>query len=366
MKIISRKTLTASVFGLMIAMQALLLCGFSVTTPDGTNKFSFALAAGASAQGSLTVKNNSKDNVTLTLFGVDAVSGQAGFFAAKSENSIQLTVGKWLTFDQPTLALAPGEQKNASFHVTIPDKTPPGTYAGAAAVELPNPAPPNGKAMSVNSISRSIIPVYVQVPGVETFAYQWDEFTFLDGSNPSFNLQIRNTGNALVSVTGKITIADFTTRKILETTDIEKADIYQNDKASLTEPLDKKLLSGIINKYTIRATLDFSKVNVITGKNDSTQTLAKEITVEVDHFESIFAALGAILALIIIICAVLIHRRNERNNAQKHTVLELETIETIAAKENVPWKAIAHMNKLKPPYRLKVGSIILIPKSNQK
>jgi LysM repeat protein len=50
----------------------------------------------------------------------------------------------------------------------------------------------------------------------------------------------------------------------------------------------------------------------------------------------------------------------------EHKVKAGETIMDLAEKYGMTWKGLAKLNNLKAPYDLKVGSIVLIPKPQQK
>lgn len=361
MKTSGKKILTAGFFSIAILAQTTFLYGFSISYPDAKN-FNFELNPGETAQGTFTIDNNNNNKVSLKLYGADAVPSGTATFAAKSDTDKQLTMGKWINFPENAIDLNPDEKRDITFQVIIPDKTPPGTYAGAVAIATAKPAEtPKTGGIGLMTSQRNIFAVYVKVPGVETHSFEWRNFSFGSKENPLFRISLKNTGNTLVSANGKITIFDAVNNKEIHTQEIKNTILYQGDETTLQVPFDKKLAGGIVNKYKAVATLDFSKVDIVTGKNAAPQTLTKEVSFEIDHFESIYIALTAIIVLLAVIIVTAMRKRKMRANAKQYTVGENENIESIAEKENISWKKIARLNRLKQPYFLKSGTIILIP-----
>ena len=75
-----------------------------------------------------------------------------------------------------------------------------------------------------------------------------------------------------------------------------------------------------------------------------------------------FILLVALLTLSFI--AYYRHKRREDalRNWSNHTIKLGETLRSIAAKQDVDWKYLAKVNDIKPPYDIKSGDKIKVPK----
>ena len=79
--------------------------------------------------------------------------------------------------------------------------------------------------------------------------------------------------------------------------------------------------------------------------------------------------LAAVLEIIVLIVLVgggifIIRKRTRHKQAMSratsHTVKAQENLHTIAEQYQMPWKQLARINKLKPPYQLKLGQILTV------
>jgi len=358
-----KKIFTACFFTVAVLTQTIILYGFYLSVPE-IKDATFQLKDGESAEGSFTISNKNDNKESIKLYGADAIPSGASFFAAKSDTDKQLNAGNWIHFEKDTFDVGPGETKTITFKVTIPETTPPGSYAGAVAVGL---IKPQGKevsgGMTLSTTQRTIFPVYIIIPGVESNSYEWKDFSVVPGKNPLLNISFANTGNTILALEGKIIIKNADDDKIVQTQEIKNAVIYQNGTTNISMAFDNNLAKNIINKYKASAVLDINKVNILTGKNDRINTITKNATFEIDHLEIIYYPVIILVILLVIIIAVILRKRMVKANAKKYTVTGNETLEEIAKKTKVSWGKIARLNNIRPPYTLKSGMIILIPKS---
>ena len=68
-----------------------------------------------------------------------------------------------------------------------------------------------------------------------------------------------------------------------------------------------------------------------------------------------------ILCLLVGYLAWMIRDIQLRKNFQGYKVKPDETLTTIAETYDIPWKKLAKINKISPPYNLKAGQTILVP-----
>jgi len=338
------------------------------SVPGQGNIFNFTMQPGDKQQGTVKVINLTSNPTDIMFYGADAVSSTVSF-SASSYNDKQNTIGKWLIFNPNTITLQPRETRDIPFTIQLPASTPPGIYAGAiAASSLPQgTSNAQNNTMGINVLTRIILKVYVTVPGTATFSYEWKDFSFLEDRNPYLNLTLKNKGNTVINVEGNINIYNNgTTSQPIATIPIELSQIYQGDTITIKKLFDTTLASNIFNNFTAVAKINIGKLDVISGKNTENNTLTKETSFSLNKIYLLFGG-GAILLLIILVIAfIIIRKRSIIKNATRYTVRANDTLDLISKQTGASWKAIAGLNKLKPPYGLKAGKIILIPKTRNK
>jgi len=362
-----KKTATILTFCLLSFTQLAFFCGFAILTPNSTTNYNFEIYPGQSDKASFQLYNDSDNPISVNLYGADAIPASPGVFAAKSAQQQELTVGKWLQFSSKNVNLNPQEKKEVEFQMVVPDKTPPGTYAGAIAVETQKNENEKTQTagMSLVPIIRTIVPVYLKIPGTEKNAYEWSGFSYDTKNGPELSVEVKNTGNTIIGYQGEIDIQDLSLNQIVQTQQIDKSQLYQNDDRTFSFKIDRSKIKSIVNKYKATANITFSQIDIKTGQNTTQENLNKKLEFEIDDFEIVYIIIGSFLAVTAILITIIIHKKTVKKNAKTYTVAENETIEMIAQKEKVPWKKIARLNKLHAPYSVKTGQNILIPKSKK-
>lgn len=338
---------------------------FGLIKDDTALNYNFTLEPGKSGSDSFIVSNYGNSPLDLIMYGADAVPSGDSAFAAKSFTDKQTTIGTWIKFEEKELHLDGLSKETVQFAVNVPDKTPPGTYAGAVAVSTFTDPKKQGKGMGVISIQRSIIPVYVKIPGEEKTAYEFITFSFEKNNiNPFFQLDLKNEGNTVINADGQIDVFnDALSLSPVATLPISKTEFYGGDESNLKVPLGNIATNGLTNNFKAVAKITFYSVDIKSGQKTKLETVTKELAFGINHWDIlIWSGLG-VLALIMLIVARILMKRNAKKNATPYVVKENDTIENIAKNNNVNWKKITKMNKLKPPYSVKAGDTILIPKS---
>ena len=130
----------------------------SSTTPN-LIKPSWILAEikpGESFESSVTVANNSNEQLNFKVYSADETTTQTGSFTIKTRSVEKEFFGLWADIEEE-LTLAPGESKDIPFTISIPVDTPLGVYKGGIAAQS------DGVKTSANIVSSTRVVVAAEV-----------------------------------------------------------------------------------------------------------------------------------------------------------------------------------------------------------
>jgi len=342
--------------------------------------FSFELSAGSVASDTIIVENLGDEDAILNIYGADAKQSSTGSFALSTQNDEQTTAGKWISFKDSQINVRPHEKKTILFTVTVPENTPPGSYAGGIAVETIALKNEGSSGPTLSVISRFATPVYIQIPGAKKYDAQWSDFSYhVDANNINrFDFSFKNEGNTSIVAESKLEIfgypdgnsveipavSDEETKaalllkrneNIVKLSDIS---LNQNDSITVSSFWKKKPLFG---NYTARGTVTLYEYDIKSGKKINPETITKEINFTIIDWKIVVA----ILSLLAIIIGTTLYKTLKMHSLKKisknYVVKEDDTLENISKKAGVNWKLVAKLNKLKPPYTLQKGQNISLP-----
>ncbi len=361
----SGKILILSILTVVLWPQT-TLGAFGMNKNDEALSYNFTLQPGENAADSFTITNYGESPLHLIFYGADAVPSGDSAFSAKSFTDKQTTIGTWIGFGQKEVDLEGLAKKTIDFTIIVPDKTPPGTYAGAVAVSTVSDPKKQKGAVGVVSIQRSIIPVYIKIPGEEKTAYEFNSFSFDQKStNPFFQIDLKNGGNTVIDADGQIEIFNVLSVVPVVTLPISKTEFYGGDESSLKLPLGPIAANGLTNNFKAVAKVTFYSMDIKTGEKNRLETVTREVEFGISHWDILIWMCLGILVIIILIVAWILLKRNAKKKARTYIAEENDTIENIAKKFSTSWQKIAKLNNLKPPYSIKPGNKILIPKSSK-
>ncbi len=334
-----------------------------VPAPPYERQFNIEAEPGSKQSASVIIKNIGNKAVRLNLYGADATQSAQGTFALTTNTTEQRHIGTWITFEKPEITVPAGEEITVPFILQIPDSTTPGSYAGGIAVENMNGF--NGETTketpSVSISSRFIVRIYVSIPGEKIHQYKWKDFSYSysnENNHAKFTFDISNTGNTIILVDPKVELDGFPSLKqpIIElpTATIQPGTQSQKIDLRLTE----KPPAGF---YLATGTLTFSELDIVNNKKINSKTESRQFMINLTPWYFIAIIIIVILALILTPLILYFRYKTYYKKCVSYTVAENDTVITIANKRGVKWKKITKLNKLKPPYTLKVGQHILIP-----
>lgn len=322
-----------------------------------------------------SIKNFGDEKAYIKVYAVDADSSESGSFILKFESESQKGIGAWTTVENEDYELDPGERVDVPFKIEVPVDTSPGQYLGGIVAESKansentvkklcssNQVCPTGVGVSTRIGAR----VYLTVPGTAKEDVLWEEFKYTKGltGKSYFNFKIINNGNVSYEPRAHITIYD-TIGGIYDEFEAPLGTSLPNTTIDSKIPWTKE--SPIFGKYSAEAKITFPK-----RFHSASATLLQGSAVE-PRTITLWVIPWGIICIFIVLVAIgsgsyawYLKRLNTIiESCEKYTVGPDEDIVHLAKKRNVSWKLIAKINKLKPPYTIRKGSIILVPKKNK-
>jgi hypothetical protein len=135
--------------------------------------FIFDSKPGIIVKSSVRVTNSGTAKGSVSLYPVDAITGQTSGAVYLNQDDPHKDVGAWITLGAQQLTLNPGESQIVPFRVTIPATVRPGQHLGGIVAEnlepagsTPTPNPnKNTGTIQINVKNLTIIAVQVNLPG---------------------------------------------------------------------------------------------------------------------------------------------------------------------------------------------------------
>lgn len=330
--------------------------------------------AGETIEDIATVKNFGHETAIVNVYAVDAATSKSGTFILKLRDQEQENIGIWTEVQEQKLTIPPGERIDVPFMIQIPDDVNPGQYFGGIVVESTSNQNQHSNAdcgenqicgTSVAVQTRVGARIYLTVPGDMKEEIAWTQFQQMKGltGRTYFKFKIENNGSISYEPRAHIKIYDV----IGNVYDEFDAPLGISLPSTTIEPTiawSKK--TPFIGKFTAEATVDFPR---------RFYTKAPQLhgaAIEPMSFTFWVLPWGMITIVILLVLGAggsySVHNlriRRIASNSEKYHVNINESIISIAKRRGIKWKLLAKINKLKPPYVIKKGDIILVPKKNE-
>jgi hypothetical protein len=166
---------------------------------------------------SVRVTNSGTAMGIVSLYPVDATTGQTSGAAYLNHDNPRKDVGAWITLGVQQLTLNPGQSQVVPFQVTIPSPVRPGQHLGGIVAEkltqLTNTPTPNAKknatAFQINIKNRTIVAVQVNLPGtpVEQLAATGIQAGGNDGYQQLL-VGLSNSGTVMLKPSGTLQVTN--------------------------------------------------------------------------------------------------------------------------------------------------------------
>lgn len=272
--------------------------------------------------------------------------------------------------EEVRLTIPSKDREQISFIITIPDTASVGEHTGGIMIQRVR-AQEDISEQGITLTTRVGVRIYQTVPGdiirdikINSFTFNklYREFEFerifnrdLPPEEIMITTEIANSGNTSVNFTENIVITQEFPRK--ETTVIEdrKFQVLRDDEFES----NYSWYNPRLGKFTIQNNISYTDID------DTEITISTErITIWIIPWREIVFAGGilSVLLSILFIIKIINKKKYSGKGWGEYTVQVGETLQDLSERFDVDWKKLAKTNNIKPPYILKPGETILVPK----
>jgi hypothetical protein len=176
--------------------------------------FVFSAQPGGTVHGQVQVVNVGSETGSVSLYAVDATTGQTSGAVYRSRQEPRRDVGRWIQLSVRSLTLNPGQEETVPFSATVPRRATPGQHLGGivaqpAAVTSTESTAPGKHSFKVRIQELSVLAVQVDLPGPQRA--KMDLSGIKAGGQPGHQallLGITNDGSVLVQGHGSLDVVD--------------------------------------------------------------------------------------------------------------------------------------------------------------
>jgi len=374
-------TLTGIFFFTSQIAHALGLVTITVKNPDPQNGnyswFVYENKPGTVIEDIATIRNVGTQPTSVKIYAVDASSNEAGSFTLSSSAENQQNIGLWTDISSGTVELNPEQNIDIPFKITIPENAGPGQYTGGIVVEpsdkndglspllgsLASSMDNNSSSGAVSVKTRIGTRIYLTIPGniIEKIKLVSVSASKDLNGQTRFHFEIANDGNVTYEPTAHIEIYD-SFGNLYETIDQKLGTSSPN---TLIKPSLKMAKSPLLGNFKSKITVSYDCLFKPTDMHKAPLTENREISFWVMPWELIFGTMLLFFGITAVILKKRMSRTKYFKNSEEYTVNETDDLLAIAAERNTSWKIIAYYNGLTPPYIIKPGTIIKIPKKKE-
>lgn len=341
--------------------------------PDPNVKYSdiwfvYNLDKGESKKDAVRIRNYTGEDVEIKIYPVDAGLTPDGAFASNNEGDERLGVGKWIEIEDYKLTIPNNTEWFVYFTITIPKDAEVGDHMGTIIIE--NLTRQKAQEGAVTIVTRAGVRVYETVPGELIKRIELTGFGFTTQNKPlteksttlekikhilglhkygEFSIALKNTGNVHLDPIAIIGMRDIFGGHIAAMENVSLGSIFPGKSTLLPR------------RWENPPAFNFVKANLLINYGDN-QTIEKNISFFIIPWPLIFLIVVLIILYLLIRLLWRLKLAKDKLNMESYTVKQKQTIMDIAEKYNVSWKKLARINNLKPPYSLKRGETLFIPK----
>lgn len=332
--------------------------------PRSSSIFVYELEPGSVKADEVQVINNTASQKTLLVYAVDSQVASGGAFTCAQKIDQSVSVGGWIKLDKSEVTLEPNSFQNIPFTITVPETASAGESNGCIVVqdaERKTSSENSGIALSF----RTAIRVAVTVPGdiTKDLSFTGLSAKRADKSILQLSTGLKNNGNVSLDADLDLrfkTVFGATVKELGGT-----FPVLARSEAAFNFEADEPFWGGWY-KVSAQATYNSDPDKSI-GEGGATKTIAGHtLTVFIAPKPQALLIELAVTAVVAGGAAWIIRSRLRikklRAKSKSYIVKEGVTLHKIANTYGVPWKTIAKINGLKPPYHLEPGSRIKIPK----
>ncbi len=326
--------------------------------------FIHTLDAGKQIADSVQVINNTPEIKKVLVYAVDSQMSSGGAFACAQAADKPVGVGRWIEVSQKGITLAPGSKQTVDFAIAVPKDATPGEHNGCIVIQdTKQQASPdsNGIVLSL----RSAIRVAITVPGDIQKGLVFTGLGFDRKTDDKIVLSaaLKNNGNVSLDTQLDVRLRSPVAFSVASTGG--NFPVLSGSEGRFNFETGRPFWGGW---YRLVATAKYNDdPAVMLGQGKPTAVIEKNAWVFLTPKP--VAAIIELLVLATVVTALAIyfvrriHHRRAMQRATIHTVKPQENLHTIADHYHMSWKQLARINRLKPPFQLKLGQILTVTPS---
>lgn len=323
--------------------------------------FVHQLKPGEVAKDGVEVINNTAETKRILVYAVDSQVSSGGAFACAQAADAPVAVGQWIALPKKEVTLASGSKQIVDFTVATPKDASPGEHNGCIVVQdTKQRSSPDSNGIVLTM--RSAIRIAVTVPGdiQKGLVFTGLGMASKGSDNVLLSAGLKNNGNVSLD------------------TQLDVRLVYAVGLAAVKAGGNFPVLSSSEGRFNFEAERPFwggwYRLSATAKYNDNPETSLGEgkPTASIRQSQWLYiapdpmaVAIEITLFVFVATAATLLARRNLHTKqikkaAKKHIVSSGENLHTIAKKYHMPWKQLARLNKLRPPYQLDSGQSLIV------
>ncbi|MFA7628365.1 MAG: LysM peptidoglycan-binding domain-containing protein [Candidatus Dojkabacteria bacterium] len=275
--------------------------------------------------------------------------------------------------EEARLEVEPETIRLLRFVFSVPEDAEVGEHTGGILVQKVEPEK-EGTTQGITLTTRVGVRIYQTVPGeivkdlnITDFKIQkmYKELDFSgyfskDAKAEEYLIttKLANRGNVSISFTENIAIKNELTDEIIQEVTDREFQVLRDDEFTSNFSWNNPRFG----KYSFMNVVSYEDTN---GNIKSLPS--PKITIWIIPYREILLALGAILLTILIVSMVKIAKKAKYSGKgwDEYVVKAGESLGDLSMKFDVNWKTLARTNNIKPPYVIKPGDTILVPKKKK-
>jgi hypothetical protein len=377
---VKRLVIDLALLGIIIPQIALgnSMIVSTVKNPDlysnNLSWFRYYQYPGTTVKDSLVLRNIGEHEESIKLYATDATVNQAGSFTPKLEEEEQKGIGLWTSLLQKEVTLQPGESIEVPFSIDIPLGIAPGQYFGSIINEqMSTEACVNGNASdngspcpgNIQVKTRTGNRIYLTVPGEIKHDITLRNLGWKITAQKKilFTFNFTNSGNVAFEPQAVLHIYNSWGQEV----EVIESRLGKSLPGSSTSPMMEWNPGDGFGSFTVKAEIYYREDDQ--GRFDSLHgtvlTEQLELSIFIFPWTIAIVALGIVCAVSLTIFGRRKYLKSLRQHSYEYSVLEGDTIISIAAAHGQKWNRIAKINGLRAPYVLQTGQKIKIPLSKQ-
>ena len=329
-----------------------------IDNPKTSSIFIYTLNPGETKEDGVLVINNTQEAKTLMIYSADSTPPTGGAFACRQMKEEKKDAGKWIKLEKSEVTLEPIKSEIIPFTVTVPQDTESGEYNGCICIQEKKPS--KEQEGGIRIATRMAIRVAVTVPG--EFVKKLVISDFKISPNPTGGYfttpYLKNEGNVSIDADVQLITRYIFGLKLKEIN--SPRTIFRGETGSWNYELEQPFLGGW---YRTSLTVNYEGTNGKEILKGPTITFFSKPT---KTGQIIDLCIFSIL-LVAIFLFWLSKRRKKwiKKDWIKYEIQPGDNLKSLAEKFEVSWKILAKVNKLKPPYELKIDEKIKVPPKSQ-